>query len=189
MSRPPRAREPIKQAALGLFVRQGVHATGIREIAKTAGCSEAALYRHWSNKDDLVASLFQEHLGEVVDLLQRAIDSADGFPAKLVAACTAAFRLYDEQPLVFHFVLLVRHEQALFLSNDIRMPQDLLEDLLQPVCRDHQQAVLMSAAALGIFLQTAEYVIYGRLRGPLSAHTEEVSDSILRLLGIETPAD
>ena len=66
---PPKAKQPIKDAALRLFVEQGIDATGIREIAQDAGYSEAALYRHWTNKEDLVLHLFREHLQEVVGRL------------------------------------------------------------------------------------------------------------------------
>ena len=182
MSRPPRARQPLKEAALELFVTQGVHATGIREIAKKAGCSEAALYRHWSNKEDLVTSLFREHIGEVVALLEQSLAGCKDLPSQLLAAATALYQLYDDQPLVFRFVLLVRHEQARFLAPEVRMPQDLVAGLIGQHVPDERRAVVLSAAALGIFLQTAEYVVYGRLPGPLAAYAPDVARSIGRLV-------
>ena len=183
MSRPPRARQPIKDAALELFVNQGVHATGIREIAKQAGCSEAALYRHWTNKEDLVSSLFREHIGEVVERLEGALTSESDFPARIHAATAAAYELYDQQPLVFRFVLLVRHEQVEFLRTERpRMPQDVLTELIADKVQDDRRARLLAAAAMGIFLQTAEFVVYGRLEGPLSGYAEGVSELVLKLL-------
>lgn len=183
MSRPPRARQPIKDAALELFVTQGVHATGIREIAKQAGCSEAALYRHWTNKEDLVSSLFREHIGEVVDRLSAALESESDFESRIRAATAAAYQLYDEQPLVFRFVLLVRHEQVEFLRTERpRMPQDVLTELIVSKVQDERRAKLLAAAAMGIFLQTAEFVVYGRLDGPLGTYADDVSDLVLKLL-------
>jgi AcrR family transcriptional regulator len=184
MSRPPRARQPIKDAALELFVTQGVHATGIREIAKQAGCSEAALYRHWTNKEDLVSSLFREHIGEVVERLEAALSSAGDFRDQIRAATTVSYQLYDEQPLVFRFVLLVRHEQVEFLRSERpRMPQDVLTELIANRAQDGVRAKLLAAAAMGIFLQVAEFVVYGRLEGPLAKYSDEVADLVLKLLG------
>ena len=184
MSRPPRARHPIKDAALELFVERGVHATGSREIAKQAGCSEAALYRHWTNKEDLVSSLFREHIGEVVERLDTALASAEGFADKIRAATAAAYALYDEQPLVFRFVLLVRHEQAEFLATDRpRMPQDVLIELIgSQVGNDPVKSTVLAASAMGTFLQTAEFVVYGRLEGPLERYADQVSDLVLKLI-------
>lgn len=183
MSRPPRARQPIKDAALELFVTQGVHATGIREIAKQAGCSEAALYRHWTNKEDLVSSLFREHIGEVVERLENSLSSAGDFRDQIRAATNVCYELYDEQPLVFRFVMLVRHEQVEFLRTERpRMPQDVLTELVANRVEDGVRAKLLAAAAMGIFLQIAEFVVYGRLEGPLATYSDGVADLVLKLL-------
>ena len=133
MPRPPKAKQPIKQAALQLFVDQGVHATGIREIAKHAGCSEAALYRHWNNKDALVLELFQEHLREVVALIDQPVATDPGVAAssqqRVTDLLTRLCQLYDHKPLVFRFVLLVQHELARHLPHELRMPQDAIYDV------------------------------------------------------------
>lgn len=185
MARPPKARQPLKLAALQLFVESGIHATGIREIAKHAGCSEAALYRHWANKEALVGSLFREHLAEVTRLLDEAIAGATTIEAKVLAATQATYRLYDEQPLVFRFVLLVQHELAKTLEPDLRMPQDVVIDLVKSAIAAGEakgDAGLLSAALVGIFLQTATYVLYGRLPGPLLNYAKPVAEIALRIL-------
>jgi AcrR family transcriptional regulator len=185
MPRPPRAKQPLKDAALQLIVEQGVHGTGIREIASRAGCSEAALYRHWENKDAMVQSLFREHLQEVNRLLGQALRSDGSLADQVLAAARATYRLYDEQPLVFRFVLLVQHEVSPFIGDDIEMPQDVITAWL----RDHiaagratGDAVLNSAALIGVFLWTAQYVLYGRLPGPLSRYAEQVATVALAII-------
>lgn len=189
MARPPKARAPLKASALELFVERGVHATGIREIAKHAGCSEAALYRHWANKEALVVALFQEHLTEVRRLLDEAIAGADTLEEKVRAACRACYRLYDEHPRVFRFVLLVQHELSKSLPSGLRMPQDVVIDLvktgitLSEIPRGAKgEEPLLAAAVIGIFLEVAIFVLYGRLPGPLSRYVEPVTQSAMRVL-------
>lgn len=185
MARPPKARKPIKEAALQLFVESGVHATGIREIAKAAGCSEAALYRHWANKDALVASLFKEHLQEVNHLLEQAIAEAKTFDAKVLAAATAVYRLYDEQPLVFRFVLLVQHELAKHLGPEVRTPHDVVVDLVNEGVASGAakgNAPMLAAWLSGIFLNTATYVLYGRLPPPMISYAKPVAEVALKIL-------
>lgn len=177
MPRPPKAREPLKQAALQLFVEHGIHATGIREIARHAGCSEAALYRHWANKDTLVHELFEEFLIDVVAMIDDALQDGDNPKAQLSAMITAAYQLYDNNPLVFRFVLLVQHELSKDLNDKLRMPQDALREYIEGLVKAghcHGDPNLISAALIGIFLQTAQYVIYDRIPGPLSRYTDEV---------------
>jgi AcrR family transcriptional regulator len=189
MARPPKARAPLKASALELFVERGVHATGIREIAKHAGCSEAALYRHWANKDALVVALFQEHLTEVRRLLDEAIAGGTTLEDKVRAACRACYRLYDEHPRVFRFVLLVQHELAKSIPTDLRMPQDVVADLVRDAAAKGEipkpakgEDVLLAAAVIGIFLETAVYVLYQRVPGPLSRYVDTVTQTVMRVL-------
>lgn len=189
MARPPKAREPLKQAALELFVERSVHGTGIREIAKHAGCSEAALYRHWANKEALVTALFQEHMTDVRELLENAIAKETTLEGKVRGACRAAYKLYDEHPQVFRFVLLVQHELAKSIPPDMRMPQDVVADLVRDAATKGDlpkpakgEDLLLAAAVIGIFLETAVYVLYQRVPGPLSRYVETVTQSCLRVL-------
>jgi AcrR family transcriptional regulator len=189
MARPPKARLPLKLAALELFVEQGVHGTGIRDIAKHAGCSEAALYRHWANKEALVTALFREHLGDVRTILETAISGESTFEDKVRGACRACYKLYDEQLQVFRFVLLVQHELAKSLPSDLRMPQDVVTDLIKGAVASGDlrreakgEEALMAAAVIGIFLETAVFVLYGRLPGPLSRYVEQVTQAALRVV-------
>lgn len=185
MARPPKARAPLKLAALELFVTKGVHAAGIRDIAKHANCSEAALYRHWTSKEDLVANLFREHLADVRLTIEAALASGTTLAQQATAVCTACYKLYDEQPLVFRFVMLVQHELAKDLPPDLRMPQDVITDMVRAaVARGEAKgdAVALTAAVIGIFLETATFVIYGRLPGPLSRYVEPVTAMALRVL-------
>lgn len=181
MSRPPRAREPLREAALRLFVEGGIHATGVREIARSAGVTEAAVYRHWKNKDDLVVQLYHDHLVEVVALIDEAIATKPGLHDRLLAATVAAYALYDAKPLVFRFILFAQHEMAARVDPSWRMPQDVVALMIRDAIaagESRGDPQLLSAAALGIFLQTATSVIYGRLPGPLSRHAAAVADLI-----------
>lgn len=172
----------LKAAALEAFVTRGFHAVGIREIARAAGVSEAALYRHWSGKEALAVDLFIGHVGEVNDLLEAALAGSidEGIPAAAAAVC----RLYDERPLVFRFVLLVQHELAAHLPPGQRMPMDVIADRLARARSDGSisgDPVLLSAALIGVFLQTATYVLYGRLPAPFSLHQQAIARSALAL--------
>ena len=188
MPRPPKAKEPLKQAALQLFVDQGVHATGIREIAKHAGCSEAALYRHWQNKDRLVNDLFREHLSEVVELIDSAPAEITG-KERIHLLVEKLCLLYDDKQLVFRFVLLVQHELARQLPDDLRMPQDAIQEVVagQMECAvDDVNAVQVTAAIIGMFLETAAYVLYGRLPGPFVTYTDAIAERCWTLMKTST---
>ena len=63
------AREEIKASALELFAARGYGSTSLREVAETLGISKAALYYHFSSKDDLLAALVEPLLRDQHALL------------------------------------------------------------------------------------------------------------------------
>lgn len=54
------ARERIVAAARVLFYRDGIHATGVDQLADHAHVSKRTLYKHFSSKDEVVAAYLRD---------------------------------------------------------------------------------------------------------------------------------
>ena len=52
-------RAHIQRVALELFIEEGYDKTSLREIAEQLGVTKAALYYHFTTKDDIVNSLIE----------------------------------------------------------------------------------------------------------------------------------
>ncbi len=52
-------QENILSAALTLFAEQGFAATSTNKVAKAAGVSEGLIFRHFKNKEGLLAAIFE----------------------------------------------------------------------------------------------------------------------------------
>jgi TetR/AcrR family transcriptional repressor of uid operon len=50
-------RHLIISAAIECFINNGIHQTGIRDIAELAGVSLGNLYNHFAGKDELIAEI------------------------------------------------------------------------------------------------------------------------------------
>ena len=61
-------RRAIENAARTLFAQRGFHGTTLADITAAAGKSTASFYRYFSDKEDLLAVLAEDFLGELVDL-------------------------------------------------------------------------------------------------------------------------
>lgn len=59
-------RERILQAAIRIFSQKGFFNSRVSEIARAAGVADGTIYLYFKNKDDLLISLFEEKMGEVV---------------------------------------------------------------------------------------------------------------------------
>ncbi|MCX5563655.1 TetR/AcrR family transcriptional regulator [Streptomyces sp. NBC_00038] len=82
--RPTRTR--ILDATLHLLTTTGLTKTTTKAIAATAHCSEATLYKHFTDKTDLLACLFTERLPTTTHLLPNDTDTdAEACCAHLIA--------------------------------------------------------------------------------------------------------
>jgi len=71
-------REQIIDVALSVFAVNGFNGTRTREIAEKAGTSEALIFRHFKDKEDL----YHTALGEMLDLHSTAIDCREAIASK-----------------------------------------------------------------------------------------------------------
>lgn len=74
-------RERILRAAIRIFSQKGYFNSKISEIARLAGVADGTIYLYFKNKDDLLISLFEEKMGEVVaDIRARVSDGSGALP-------------------------------------------------------------------------------------------------------------
>jgi AcrR family transcriptional regulator len=75
-ARPPRTRERILDAAAGLMGSVGLVRTTTKEIAREAGCSEAALYKHFRDKEEIFVGVLRERSPRLTDELDALLGRA-----------------------------------------------------------------------------------------------------------------
>lgn len=76
----PSRREMILTEAAKLFFERGFAGTGIDEIGAAVGVTGPAFYRHFSSKQDLLVALVERAVGRLQDVVDRAVEAADGDP-------------------------------------------------------------------------------------------------------------
>jgi len=72
-SRGGEKRDRILRAAVKIFSRKGFFNSKVSEIARAAEVADGTIYLYFRNKDDLLISLFEEKMGEVVEDVRRRI--------------------------------------------------------------------------------------------------------------------
>jgi len=69
-------RPVIVRAATSLFAEKGIDGTSMRDIAEAAGVREAAIYRHFTGKDELAREIFLSWYGWHCAELQRIVSGS-----------------------------------------------------------------------------------------------------------------
>ncbi|MEK7265845.1 MAG: helix-turn-helix domain-containing protein [Pseudomonadota bacterium] len=187
---PPRtgegsARERIERAALTLFVARGVDAATTREIAAAAGVAEGSIYRHFDSKDDLAAAMFLSIHTRLATLVREAARTRRGIAEQTGAIVDAYSATADENFPLFAFHLLNTH-RFLPTPEGADNPVDAIEDIISGAMKRREisraDPELIAGMALGVVLQTALQIHYGRLEGPLSKYSDELAAAALAIM-------
>ena len=81
----PDQRASVLDAALACFVRQGIGATSLRDIAREAGVTPALLHYYFGDKPQLQAAVVEERLMPVMAMLREPLQQAGDDVAALIA--------------------------------------------------------------------------------------------------------
>ncbi|MGW9206793.1 TetR/AcrR family transcriptional regulator [Embleya sp. NPDC055664] len=156
---PAPTRQRIVDAAEHLMRTLGLARTTTKEIARAAGCSEAALYKHFTGKEELFVAVLQERLPPLGPLLaqlsgeasesgetgESAVSAVSGAGAdagggdverRLAAIVRRAVEFYEESmpiasSLFAEPALLHRHREALRgIGAGPQVPLRMLADYL-----------------------------------------------------------
>lgn len=182
-------KDKIKRSALTLFVEKGVDGTGMRDIAKASAITEGAIYRHFKGKDELVWALFADNYVAYAEKLD-ALQGAQHSTAKKIDAMVRGFCVFfDEDEILFRFLLLVQHGQLAKVTDAMHTPVQVVERVIGAGILAgeiaYKDATAATAAVLGIVLQTATFKIYGRLSGPMSTRADALVTACLGALGAD----
>jgi AcrR family transcriptional regulator len=87
----PSTRDRILDAAATVLVERGLVGATTRELARAAGCSEALLYKHFADKQELFLAVLTERMPGIE--LPAASDRAD-LPSSMAAIVTALLAFF-----------------------------------------------------------------------------------------------
>ncbi|MEK8129186.1 TetR/AcrR family transcriptional regulator [Paenibacillus filicis] len=86
-SRKKEKRQLILEAALQVIAEHGYHQAQVSRIAKEAGVADGTIYLYFKNKEDILVSLFQDRLGDLVARFHESIRDTDSADEALRKIC------------------------------------------------------------------------------------------------------
>src|SRR5215468_2532628 len=181
-----KTRQRISDEALRLFVEKGIAETSIRDIARAANVAEGALYRHYASKDDLAWRLFADQyaaLGAAVDAVQAA---EPGFEGKIRALVRHFCQAFDDNPVLFSYLLLTQHDQVRKvtpqMANPLAVVRRVIAEGLATRPDDRRDPALVSAMVLGLVLQVAVERTYGQIETNLEGLADTLAAACWRIV-------
>ncbi|MCP4869681.1 MAG: TetR/AcrR family transcriptional regulator [Proteobacteria bacterium] len=68
-------RRQILEAAVGVFAKQGFHKSRVSDVARAAEVADGTIYLYFKSKDDILISIFEETMADMIERVQLAIES------------------------------------------------------------------------------------------------------------------
>jgi AcrR family transcriptional regulator len=171
MRDPGGKRELIKIEALRLFVERGVDAVSVRDIAAVCAMKPSNLYAHFASREALVAELFHEGYAAYGAIMTDIQAGPGPFRVRLETLVREICRLHDEDNIRFRFLVMTQHG---FLHHVERSDRNPVEVICRAVTEameageiPRREPELMAMAIIGLIVQPATGILYGRLNGRL----------------------
>lgn len=98
-------RKNISSAASELFMKKGIYATSMDDIAKASGYSKATLYVYFKNKDEIIDILALESMQKLYDYISYALEHYESATERYISICQGLVQYQEEFPYYFKTVL------------------------------------------------------------------------------------
>jgi AcrR family transcriptional regulator len=178
MRDPGGKRELIKAQAMRLFVERGVDAVSVRDIAAACAMKPSNLYAHFASREALVAELFHDGYTAYGDLMADIAAAPGPFRVRLERLVREICRLHDKDTIRFRFLVMTQHGFPHHVERTERNPVEV-------ICRAVEAAMaageipprepqLMAMAIIGLIVQPATGLLYGRLSGGLLKRADTI---------------
>jgi len=93
----PDKRTRILKAAVKVFAKNGFYATRVSEIAKAAGVADGTIYLYFKNKDDVLITIFEEGISQLLTILREVGESNEPFETRISRIIELQLGLLEEQ--------------------------------------------------------------------------------------------
>jgi len=89
-------KELIINAAIKLFAQKGFYTANVADVAKEAGVADGTIYLYFKNKDDLLISLFETKMEEILQRFSSLVEKNQSAEEKLHQFIHLYFQMIEE---------------------------------------------------------------------------------------------
>ncbi len=176
-------------AAVRLIARNGVKATTVRSIAREAGVTDGALYRHYTSKEELYIDVYTCIVTDMIRAKQAVAFSDAPVRQKLRAWVRVSYDFFDRHPDAFTFVLLTPHDLPESKREIMRAQGTIFINVVRQAQVAGEMKSIPPELALshftGLMLNVPRLINEGVLKGPARGYVDEVTNAVYRVLDIK----
>jgi len=157
-------RNRIIESAKRLFAEQGYQKTTIVDISRQAGLSEAALYEYFQGKEDLLLTIPDLWVSELIEDLEEQLFGIEGAFNKLRKYLWWFMRRIEQAPLDAKIVFLFLKTNANFMKTEVYSNVKILYSYLLNIFEEGSKSGEMKKDlnpyfARNLFIGTMDHIV------------------------------
>ena len=170
----------LVEAGKQLLILKGISGLSLRETAKEAGVSHTAPYRHFRDKDALLAAIAESGFAELSATIDDVIETYPADPAKqLMEACVAYVKLAITHVEMHELMFITTIDEDSMSDSFIETRQQVFNALTRIIKNGQKKAVFDQSATHELAI-SAWSVIHGYTMlvtsGHLSGTLKQIED-------------
>lgn len=181
-------RGRILAAAVRIFSRNGFFNSKVSEIARASGVADGTIYLYFRNKDDILISIFEEKMGEVVADVRRRVAGGGNSVEKLRIFIENHMNLLERESGLVEVIQVELRQSSKFLKDYTPVKffeyLDVIRDILEEGKREGviRPDLNVSVARRAIFGALDEMCLTWVLSKKPKYHPSVTAPEICRLL-------
>jgi len=110
-------KDLIIDAAIQVFAEKGFYLAKVADVARKAGVADGTIYLYFKNKDDILISLFETKMEEILQRFETVVKNAGTAIDKLRNFIQLHFRLIEEDQNLAEVFQVELRQSAKFLKD------------------------------------------------------------------------
>jgi len=110
-------KELIINAAIKVFADKGFYTANVADVAKEAGVADGTIYLYFKNKDDLLISLFETKMEEILKRFSTLLNSNQNAEEKLHRFIHLYFQIIEEDQKLAEVFQVELRQSSKFLKD------------------------------------------------------------------------
>ncbi|MGU3472696.1 TetR/AcrR family transcriptional regulator [Paenibacillus sp. D51F] len=139
-SRKPEKYYQILEAAQKVIAENGFHGSQVSKIAKEAGVADGTIYLYFKKKEDILISLFEERLGDLVGRFEARLEDTATADEALRAICEIHYSVLEQNINLAYVTQIELRQSSLELRKAIGLAVrpyiQLIEQILEKGVRE-----------------------------------------------------
>jgi len=160
MARTNNKKELIIDAAIKVFARKGFYNSKVADVAKSAGVADGTIYLYFKNKDDLLISLFETKMEEILDRFSSLIEKKISADKKLREFISLYFLMIEQDQDLAEVFQVELRQSSKFLKD---YHNQKFIDFLNIIGAIIEEGIAQSLFSKSISIHNVKLLVFGAL--------------------------